>query len=190
MVSVKIFTADDTSGAAGAAEGYDYLIALKKRGVNIRVVNNSWGGPVPSQALYEAVCAAEAAGILSVCSAGNSHHDADAEPGFPAGLDCESLISVAASTRDDEMVSFSNYGALTVDLAAPGESVLSTWLFISTCATASAPSCHGSPTTTLGAPDSITVCSPSPAPTASSSRLIHGPGISRPVTAMERGTCS
>src|SRR6266566_809577 len=127
LVSVKIFSADDSAGTAGAAEGYEYLMALKRRGVNIRVVNNSWGGPAPSQALYEAMCAAEEAGILSVCAAGNSSHNADDRPDFPAGLDCASLISVAASTSDDEPASFSNFGALTVDLAAPGESVLSTY---------------------------------------------------------------
>ena len=127
LISVKIFSADDSAGTAGAAEGYEYLMALKRRGVNIRVVNNSWGGPVPSMALYEAMCAAEAAGILSVCAAGNSSHNADDRPDFPAALDCASLISVAASTSDDEPASFSNFGALTVDLAAPGESVLSTY---------------------------------------------------------------
>src|SRR5439155_4084203 len=127
LLSVKIFSADDSAGTAGAAEGYEYLMALKRRGVNIRVVNNSWGGPVPSRALYEAMCAAEEAGILSVCAAGNSAHNADDRPDFPAGLDCASLLSVAASTSDDEPASFSNFGALTVDLAAPGESVLSTY---------------------------------------------------------------
>jgi subtilisin family serine protease len=127
LVSVKIFSADDSAGTAGAVEGYEYLMALKRRGVNIRVVNNSWGGPVPSHALYEAMCAAEQAGILSVCAAGNSSHNADDRPDFPANLDCASLISVAASTSDDEPASFSNFGALTVDLAAPGESVLSTY---------------------------------------------------------------
>src|SRR6266511_3924965 len=71
--------------------------------------------------------AAEAAGIRSACADGNSNHDADDRPDFPASLDCESLISVAASTSDDEPATFSNYGALTVDLAAPGESVLSTY---------------------------------------------------------------
>jgi subtilisin family serine protease/Tol biopolymer transport system component len=127
LLSVKIFSADDSAGTAGAAEGYEYLMELKRRGVNIRVVNNSWGGPVPSQALYEAMCAAAEAGILSVCAAGNSKHNADDRPDFPAGLDCASLISVAASTSEDEPASFSNFGALTVDLAAPGESVLSTY---------------------------------------------------------------
>src|SRR5438128_5057042 len=127
LISVKIFSADDSAGTAGAAEGYEYLMALKRRGVNIRVVNNSWGGPVPSQLLYEAMCAAESEGILSVCAAGNSSHNADDRPDFPAGLDCASMISVAASTREDDPASFSNYGALTVDLAAPGESVLSTY---------------------------------------------------------------
>ncbi len=127
ILSVKIFTADDSSGTAGAVEGYEYLLTLKARGVNIRVVNNSWGGPAPSQALADAMRAAEAAGILSVCAAGNDHHNGDYRPDFPAGVDCESLISVAASTSDDGVASFSNYGALTVDLAAPGDNVLSTY---------------------------------------------------------------
>src|SRR5438876_3764898 len=94
IISVKMFSGDDSAGTAGAVEGYDYLIALKQRGVNIRVINNSWGSPFPSQALYEAVCAAEAAGILTVCAAGNSSLNADQRPFFPAGLDCQSLISV------------------------------------------------------------------------------------------------
>ncbi len=127
ILSVKIFTSDDSAGSAGAAEGYEYLINLKAHGVNIRVVNNSWGGPAPSQALADAFRAAEAAGILSVCAAGNEHHNNDYRPDYPAGIDCASLISVAASTSDDKIASFSNYGALTVDLAAPGENILSTY---------------------------------------------------------------
>jgi subtilisin family serine protease len=127
LLAAKIFSADDSAGTAGAVGAYDYLLGLKERGVNLRVINNSWGGPVPSRALAEAVRAAEAAGILTVCSAGNSYQNADDQPSFPATVDCESLISVAASTRDDEAAAFSNYGALTVDLAAPGESILSTY---------------------------------------------------------------
>src|SRR3989442_867272 len=71
--------------------------------------------------------AAEEAGILGSCAAGNSAHNATDRPAFPAGLDCASLISVAASTSDDEPASFSNFGALQVDVAALGESVLSTY---------------------------------------------------------------
>jgi subtilisin family serine protease len=127
MLPVKLFTADDTSGTAGAVEGYEYLLTLKSRGVNIRVVNNSWGGPVPSHALLEAIRAAEAAGIVTVCAAGNDHHNSDYRPDYPAGLDCETLISVAACTSDDAVASFSNYGPFSVDLAAPGENVLSTY---------------------------------------------------------------
>lgn len=127
LLSVKIFSADDSSGTAGAVQGYEYLIALKQKGVNIRVANNSWGGMVPSRALAEAMRAAEAVGILSVCAAGNDNHDTDARPEYPAGNDGESFLSVAASTRDDELASFSNYGARTVHLAAPGEAILSTY---------------------------------------------------------------
>jgi len=127
LLPVKLFSADDSGGTAGAVEGYEYLLTLKSRGVNIRVVNNSWGGPTPSHALFEAMRAAEAAGILSVCAAGNDHHNADYRPEYPAGLDCETLISVAACTSDDGVAPYSNYGSLAVDLAAPGDEVWSTY---------------------------------------------------------------
>ncbi|HXG48405.1 MAG TPA: S8 family serine peptidase, partial [Methylomirabilota bacterium] len=127
LLPVKIFSADDSAGSAGAAEAYEYLMALKRRGVNIRVVNNSWGGPFPSAALAEAICEAERMGILTVCAAGNSHHDIDQRPEFPAVSDCPALIAVAAAVRDGQPAAFSNFGCETVHLAAPGEGVLSTY---------------------------------------------------------------
>ncbi|MBM3847424.1 MAG: peptidase S8, partial [Verrucomicrobia bacterium] len=127
LLAIKIFTTDDGTGTAGAVRGYDYLLELRRRGVNIRVVNNSWGGPVPSLALREAICRAEAAGILSICAAGNRAVDTDYQPAFPAGLDCDGILSVAASRPDDGRASFSNFGNRTVDLAAPGERILSTY---------------------------------------------------------------
>lgn len=127
LLPVKIFTINGSSGNSSAILGYNYLIQLKKRGVNIRVINNSWGSDFPSRALYEAICAAQSAGILTVCAAGNSRHDADVIPGFPASYSCEGILSVAASDENDEPASFSNYGRHTVHLAAPGDHILSTY---------------------------------------------------------------
>ncbi len=52
--------------------------------------------------------------------------DNDARPFYPATFDLDNIVSVAATDHNDEMASFSNYGATTVDLAAPGVSILST----------------------------------------------------------------
>lgn len=127
LLPVKIFTINGGSGNSAVILGYNYLLQLKKRGVNIRVINNSWGSDFPSRAVYEAICAAQAAGILTVCAAGNSRHDADIIPGFPASYSCEGILSVAASDQDDEPASFSTYGRRTVHLSAPGDHILSTY---------------------------------------------------------------
>jgi len=95
--------------------------------VNLRVINNSWGGPFPSLALKDAFCSAGDVGILCVCAAGNDHHNNESVPTFPAGYDCDGIISVAASNENDLPAYFTNYGATTVDLAAPGEGTVSTY---------------------------------------------------------------
>jgi subtilisin family serine protease len=127
IVMVRIFSADHFATAADIVKGYEYLTALKQQGVNLRVINNSWGGPYPSRAMKDAVCAAGDADILSVCAAGNDHVDNDFAPHFPSSYDCDALIGVAASTPEDEPASFTNYGASTVHLAAPGVGTLSTY---------------------------------------------------------------
>src|SRR5262249_59243802 len=45
---------------------------------------------------------------------------------FPSGVDLDNIISVAATDNRDQLASFSNYGATSVDLAAPGVATLST----------------------------------------------------------------
>ena len=91
-----------------------------------KLTSNSWGGGGYSQALRDAIAAARAAGQLFVAAAGNDGRDTDLHPMYPADYDLDNIISVAASDKTDTLASFSNYGALTVDLAAPGVNVLST----------------------------------------------------------------
>jgi subtilisin family serine protease len=105
---------------ANLIECFEYVIAMKKRGVNIRVTNNSYGGDENGQAIKDAIDAAGQAGILNVYSAGNLNQDLDLTPTFPASFDSPSIVSVAASNESDTIASFSNYGSRTVDLAAPG----------------------------------------------------------------------
>jgi subtilisin family serine protease len=81
--------------------------------------------------LRDAINRADANGHLFVAAAGNGGSDGvgdnnDATPHFPSSYNNENIISVAATDDDDALASFSNFGATSVDLAAPGVNILST----------------------------------------------------------------
>ncbi len=106
---------------------WDYVLKMKRRGVNIRVASNSYSVvSIFSPALRDAIAAAGNEGILAVFSAGNDSLDADLFTSFPSGFNFKAVISVAASTESDALAVWSNFGRSTVDLAAPGENILST----------------------------------------------------------------
>jgi len=94
----------------------------------IKVSNNSWGGGGYSQALYDAIANARAAGHVFVAAAGNSGVNADVTRAYPASYDLDNIISVAAANNDGLRAGFSNYGVRSVDLAAPGVAIYSTHL--------------------------------------------------------------
>jgi subtilisin family serine protease len=111
-----------------AIEAINYAIDRKKNGVNLRVINASWGSTQRSKALEDAIRAAGEAGILFVAAAGNSSTDNDRRPHYPSNYDLPNMLSVAALDRNDLLANFSNYGAKTVHVAAPGREIPSTWL--------------------------------------------------------------
>lgn len=104
-----------------------------------KVLSNSWGseGDDPedasnNKALKEIIQYAQDHDVLFIAAAGNGHqgvgynNDTDAKPGVPASYDNDNIISVAAIGVDNKLGSFSNWGAKTVDIAAPGVKVFST----------------------------------------------------------------
>lgn len=111
-----------------AIEAINYAIDRKKNGVNLRVINASWGSTQRSKALEDAIRAAGDAGILFVAAAGNSSTDNDKRGHYPSNYDLPNMVSVAALDRQDLLATFSNFGAKTVHVAAPGREILSTWL--------------------------------------------------------------
>jgi subtilisin family serine protease len=92
-----------------------------------KVINASYGGGY-SQAERDAIEAAGALGIVFVAAAGNSSLDMEQFPFYPAAFDLENVISVAAINRFNTIAEFSNYGRTTVDLAAPGVDIFSTYI--------------------------------------------------------------
>lgn len=111
-----------------AIEAINYAVDRKKAGVNVRVINASWGSTQYSKALEDSIRAAGEAGILFVAAAGNNGTDNDKRAHYPSNYDLPNVISVAAMDRVDGLASFSNFGTKTVHIAAPGKDILSTWL--------------------------------------------------------------
>lgn len=112
---------------ANAIKAVDYFTDLKTRhGLNIIASNNSWGGGGFSQGLFDAIERANAQGILFVAAAGNSGLNNDTTPHYPASYANANIIAVASITSTGGLSSFSNYGATSVDLGAPGSSIMST----------------------------------------------------------------
>lgn len=112
---------------ANAIKAVDYFTDLKQRhGINLVATNNSWGGGGFSQGLYDAIDRANQAGILFIAAAGNSTNDNDASPSYPASYANTNIIAVASITSSGGLSSFSNWGATSVDLGAPGSAINST----------------------------------------------------------------
>lgn len=122
IMPIKFLSATGSGSTARAISAIEYAVAN-----GAKISNNSWGGGATSQALGDAITAAERAGHLFVAAAGNNNgNNNDVNPTFPASYPNSNIISVAATTNTDALAGFSNIGARSVDVGAPGTSILST----------------------------------------------------------------
>lgn len=121
IMALKFLGAGGSGSTSNAISAVLYAVSN-----GARVLNNSWGGGAYSEALLDAIRAADAAGVLFVGAAGNAGSDNDRYPHYPSSYDVANVLAVAASDSSDALASFSSYGATSVDLAAPGVDILST----------------------------------------------------------------
>jgi subtilisin family serine protease len=130
LLPVKWLNSSAWGETSGLIEAMQWLLAAKQAGVNIRVVNDSatFKGTAYSQALSDEIDALGANNILFVTAAGNTGENNDEEKArrYPCGYDRPTEICVTATDNNDKLPSWANYGAHTVDLAAPGVSIYST----------------------------------------------------------------
>jgi subtilisin family serine protease len=146
IMGVRVFTYDPAQGGSSAwdtdiARGLNYAIAMKNRGFNIRALNLSLGtcpGASPSNTMLQAYRAVSDAGMLLFFAAGNDSNNNDANLVYPANYNVPLKVTVGATATDGisradwggtsscGYPSGSNYGATTVDIFAPGTSILST----------------------------------------------------------------
>lgn len=120
IMPLKFLRADGNGDTAASLNAIAYA---RRMGV-FDVISCSWGGTAKSQALGDAIASTN---ILIPCAAGNAGSNNDITPHYPSGFDSPQIISVAASDAKDGIPSFSNYGASTVDVAAPGDWIMSTY---------------------------------------------------------------
>jgi subtilisin family serine protease len=126
IISCK-FLGSGGGTTANAVKAVDYVTDLKNRhGLNIVATNNSWGGGGYAQSLFEAINRANTANILFIAAAGNAGKNNDASANYPSNYTNANIIAVASITSSGTRSSFSNYGKNTVDIGAPGSSILST----------------------------------------------------------------
>lgn len=121
ILPVKFLGADGSGSLARAIEGINYA-----RMMGAKIMSNSWGGGGFSEALQEAIAATDKAGVLFIAAAANNSSNNDVTPAYPATYPLANIVSVAATDNRDRLASFSNYGARTVHVAAPGVRIYST----------------------------------------------------------------
>lgn len=112
----------DSTGNGRVSNAISAILYANKKGA--QVISNSWGGTQYTQALKDAI---DASSAVVVCAAGNSGQNSDTNPQYPAAMSSSNIISVAATDSKDNLASFSNYGPSSVDLAAPGVTIYSTY---------------------------------------------------------------
>lgn len=122
LMAVKVFPPNAPGAESDIIAGINYAIA---HGAN--VINASYGATgsgAYSPAEFSAISAARTAGIIFVAAAGNDTSNLDIARAYPANYAIDNIITVGASTRYEDIATFSNYGA-AVDLFAPGQDIVS-----------------------------------------------------------------
>jgi len=128
IMALRFLNAQGMGGLVAAIKALEYLVDMKKRGVDVRISNNSWGGAPYSDVLMSAVGMVKDAEVAFVAASGNFGNDNDVKPEYPASLKLSNVVSVAAVDADNNLASFSNYGENSVHVAAPGVKITSTFL--------------------------------------------------------------
>jgi len=127
VMALKVIGDGGEGTLADAIEAIEY--ALEK---GVRISNSSWGYSqiLPEEvddhnALFDAMQAAQASGHLFITAAGNDNTDTDIVPHYPSSFELDNIIAVSATDNTDALAWFSSFGAASVDIAAPGDGIIS-----------------------------------------------------------------
>jgi subtilisin family serine protease len=121
IMPLRFFGDDGNGYVSDAVECIDYA-----RLHGAHVINASFSSPQNALTLRNAISRCRTAGVIFVAAAGNDAKDIDSSPSYPASYSFDNIVAVTATTRTDSLASYSNYGATSVHLAAPGTSIYTT----------------------------------------------------------------
>ena len=132
QVSLLPLKVQDSRGigyTSAVIKAINYVTMMRRdHGINIVAVNASWQSAAGySVVVQEAIRAMGDAGVTFIAAAGNEASNNDAIPRYPASYALPNVISVGALSTTNTLASMSSYGITTVDLAAPGSLIQSTF---------------------------------------------------------------
>lgn len=129
IMTLKFMDDRGVGYTAGAIKAMEYIAMMKNiYGVNIVVANASWGGSSGySSIIYNEINNLNSSNVILTVAAGNNGNNNDITLTYPSCYNIDNVISVGSLEYDGINISeFSNYGASSVDLAAPGSMIYST----------------------------------------------------------------
>jgi len=121
LMACRFLNVSGSGSTADAIEAINYAVNN-----GAKILSNSWGGGGYSESLKAAIINAYDEGVLFVAGAGNLGTNNDLNPFYPSSFQVPNVIAVAATDHDDALAGFSCYGQQSVDVGAPGKSILST----------------------------------------------------------------
>ena len=124
IMAVRVLDAFGAGTTSTIVQGINFAIAQ-----GAKVINLSLGGSVFDPAFSNAISDAQSNGVVVVVAAGNAgaNNDSGSTPFYPCNFSQVNLVCVAALDQSYQLASFSNYGATSVDVGAPGTNILSQW---------------------------------------------------------------
>jgi subtilisin family serine protease len=125
IMAVRVLDATGSGTTATATQGIDFAVTNGARVINMSFI----GGGSPDTLFSNAIANAQNSDVVVVVVAGNETNENDAAGGarYPCNFTQPNLVCVAALDQNYALANFSNWGATSVDVGAPGTNILSTW---------------------------------------------------------------
>jgi subtilisin family serine protease len=127
IIPIRAFDCYGDATSESILKAYEYVYALKKFGVNIQIINASFGNPEFSAVEERIIKKLASVNVLVVTASGNDGLSLDEYPIYPGSYNLDNIINVGSVNSGGELSVFSNFSKKSVDIAAPGEEIFSTW---------------------------------------------------------------
>lgn len=123
ILPVRVLSTAGFGSTADIAAGIRYAVARGAHVINFSIGINS---TITDATLRNAFAAARDSGVIIAAASGNNAQDADATARQPFSYGFANVYGVAAHDPYGALSGFSNFGATRIDIAAPGDHIVTT----------------------------------------------------------------